>query len=238
VRRIALVLFFAGCSDASFHVQMPQGFHEARAKISVVGVYREGRWSPESFEQLEPAVTSALGPGCAQGYGDALRAADPSLYDEIDQASRQEGVTDDVVARFTAAALGDTLMVLHLYGPVPQPTKHRTPTAANPPPTSRPAYSRGTSTMSGRAPQAAPADPSGFQRGPDVQIAATLFTRKDHAFLGEVALTYNGKDVDAALKRFAARLAEELHGATCAGWHWAPEQPAPGGAEPARDPTP
>jgi hypothetical protein len=219
---LAFALPFVACGDASFHVKMPEGFHDAHRTVSVVGVYREGRWSPDYFAQLEPSITGALGRGCEPGYGDALRASDPGLYDEIDEASRQEGVTEDVVARFTPAALGDTLMVLQVYGPMPLPSDRGRSTPPPVPTAARPGYSRGAGGMSGRGPQAGPADPRGA-RGPDVLIAATLFSTKDHAYLGEVALTYTGKDVDAALKRFGERLAQELRGATCAAWKW----PAP-----------
>jgi hypothetical protein len=95
-------------------------------------------------------------------------------------------------------------------------------------PTSRPAYSRGAGGMMGRAPAGGTEDPRNNPQRPDVQIAATLYARADHAFLGEVALTYSGKDVDAALKRFGERLAEELRGARCAGWKW----PEPSAATP------
>jgi hypothetical protein len=240
VKRHLLLLFLFACGDASFHVQMPPNFHEAKRTISVVSVYREGRFSPDSFEQIEPQIAAALGKGCEQGYTERLRESDPNLYDDIDQRARQDGISDEVIAQMAPAALGDTLMVVQFYGPLPQPKGKHT-TGAAPMPQGRAPYSRGAAGMTGRTPTMGNEDPRYTARRADVQIAATLYSRVDHAFVGEVALTYAGKDVDEALRRFGARLAEELRGATCAGWKWpepeaAQQQPKPDSAP--QQPTP
>jgi hypothetical protein len=142
---------------------MPPHFHEARRTISVVSVYREGRFSPDSFEQIEPQITLALGRGCVQGYNDHLRDADPALYDEIDQQARQDGVSDEVIARVAPAALGDTLMVVQFFGPIPPP-KGRTGSGGAPMPTTRAPYSRGPGGMMGRAPAGGSEDPRNTAR--------------------------------------------------------------------------
>ena len=224
VRSFLLLVLAAGCSDASFRVRMPEGFHEAHRTVSVIGVYREGRLSPDYFEQIAPTIAGALGQGCEQGYGETLKSANPDLYEELDQESRQDGVTDDVLARLSPGALGDTLMVIQLYGPIGPPAKHKTRAGTAAPLPSTPApYSRGAGTMSGRNPAPATEDPRGGSSTQDVQIAATLYSRNDHTFIGEVALTYNGKDVDSALRRFGQRLSTEMSGAKCAGWKWPTE---------------
>jgi hypothetical protein len=237
---IPTVLVFFACGDASFRVKMPEGFREAHRTVSVVGIYREGRLSPDYFDQIAPTIEGALGRGCDQGYGEALKSADPTLYEELDQESRQDGVTDDVLARMSPGALGDTLMVIQLYGPIGAPGKRPTKGGASAPLPQTPApYSRGAGSMSGRGPRAGGGEePRAPQSTSDVQIAATLYSRKDHSFVGEVALTYNGKDVDKALRRFGERLNSEMSGAKCAGWKWpADAAPAPGAPPPEPPPT-
>jgi len=222
--------FVAACSSAHFQVDVPPSFHTAPPSISIVGVYRDGRFSSDTWPDLAPAVEGAVRGRCVLGHGEELRAADPALYDELEDDVRRDGVTDDVVGRFAPASLGDVLMVLHFYTPVAASTKGTSGSPAPALPAARAPYSRGSAGTMGR-PLINGAEPLPDRDRPNVELAAVLYAKKDHAAIGEVVLTYDGRDTNAAIQAFGERLARELHGARCAGWTWptpaAPKAPAP-----------
>jgi hypothetical protein len=225
-----LTLLTAACAHETARVAMAPGLREARPTISIVGIYREGRLSSESWDLIGPAVSPALGsPMCDAGYTDALRAKAPALYDAIDDAARREGLTGDVYEKLAPGAKGELLMVVQFYGAPPAPAQ-RSGRAGAP----RPGTSPGSSPLRGRHGMSNAGigghAPDTFRgETPNVQLAASLYSIKERRIVGQIELEMEGRDSDEALHAFVERLGDELKGARCAGWRWAePAAPASG----------
>src|SRR4051794_14862297 len=108
---MALALGSASCgAGVDFDVHYAPGFAPGGAGISVFGVFRDGRMSPESWKELGPVVAEVLGqppddavpgatkrraavdPTCQAAYGDALKRARPELFTEVDDYARSNGI--------------------------------------------------------------------------------------------------------------------------------------------------
>ena len=195
--------------------QAPEYTPQNGAKISVFGVFHDGRMDEKAWLPLEPKLAEAFGGKrtCETGYGKRLRDGDNALSHQVDHMVRENGIDDDVLEKVAPAAQGDFILVLMLYKKVPQLRDRdggaRMRVAAQPMGMGRRGVRPG---MSRYAPPVE--DDHVFE------LSASLFSRAAHKLVAQVDLRYTGDDLDAAMAGFAKKLETVVPGATCAGWNW------------------
>jgi hypothetical protein len=216
-----VALALSACSDDSFSVQRSPAFPSQGAALSVFGVFKDGRMSPESWDVLRPRLTPILGSAaCETGYPEAVNASSPELGQAVDDYTRANGVTDDLLEQFAPMAKGDLILLVMMTG---RPHTGSEPTSpgpkagagTDPSPTSPPARAGGRRGYQGAGPARAQA---AVERGA-FEVAASMFSVKTHRPVGAVSMRYTGASMDDALQSFAAHLADELPKASCAGWN-------------------
>lgn len=204
---VALFLVSCGGSDAHLAVSFAPGFSAPRHTVSVFGVYKDGRVSADSWGSVaEPISRSLGGSSCEAGYSESFVTANRELAVAIDDYARANGPTDDLMAALAPAAEGDLMLVLTVAGHPPAIVRRSLAAESK----DADAQRSGPASRHGRPAR----DPDRFD------VTATLYSVAQGRSVGAVALEYAGQDVDAALRRFAAKLAEALPGARCVGWSW------------------
>ncbi|MGH7439907.1 MAG: hypothetical protein ACRENE_29820 [Polyangiaceae bacterium] len=214
-----------GASGSDFRVQFAPGFAPASHTVSVFGVYKDGQMSAEAWDALSPRMAYWLGAGaCRAGYVDgAAGKSDAPLWSAVDDYSRSNGPTDDLLAEIAPAAQGDLVMVVTVAGKVPAQEKSNLSQDSPTPSTSgATAGPMGGMRGGGGASPGMHHDkmmPAGSKDALD--LAALLYSTSARKSVAEVSLEYTGHKLDDALSQFAAKLREALPGATCTGWTWA-----------------
>jgi hypothetical protein len=223
---IALALSAASCEGGtSFSSKYAPGFtEEGHTSVSVLGVYHDGRMNPEMWNEIGPPLSAALGErSCEVGFGTALQGEKPDIYTEIDDSTRADGITEEMLAKIAPAAEGEIVLVLSMHGRVDAGKKIEGESAM---PTGIAQNGRG-SRMRG------PASPRMNRTGvsqAELAISATLFSVKKHRSLARLSMIYTGSDLEDAIAKFVARLGTVVPSSTCKGWKWsAPAPSATGG---------
>jgi hypothetical protein len=211
-------------AGSDFHVQFAPGFAPASHTVSVFGVYKDGQMSAEAWDALSPRMAYWLGAGaCRAGYVDgASGKSDAPLWSAVDDYSRSNGPTDDLLAEISPAAQGDLVMVVTVAGKVPAQEKSNPSQDAPTPSTSGAAAGpmggmggRGGASLGNRHDKMMPAGSKDA-----LDLAALLYSTSARKSVAEVSLEYTGHKLDDAISEFAAKLREALPGATCSGWTW------------------
>jgi len=211
---LVLVGSVLGCGrGADFSTQFASDFAPAHHSVSVLGVYRDGRMSLDSWDVLAPRLRRALGSQtCQVGY-DTLASSNQELANAIDEFARSEGPTGKLLTQVAPAALGDLILVLSFSGKLPAPRGDPGP------PTGAPvANGMGTTRRRGRG-QAAPQS-NGQPDTNHLDLSASLFSVAQGRPVGIVAMKYRGDSIDDALTRFGQELASALPGLKCTGWNF------------------
>ena len=213
----ALVLV-AACEqgDARFRSQFASDFAPARRSVSVLGLYEDGRMSPEGWAALAPYLSAPLGSAACDVAYDGLLSSNANLAGAIDDYARAEGPTDDLLAQVAAAAKGDTILVVTSSGQV----RPSVDGGVLPPPPSSPSPRGGGRGMRGGGrPNRPRPDDAGE---PDAfEMAASLYSVAQRRSVALVSMEYTGTSVTDAMTRFAARLGQVLPQMRCDGWNWA-----------------
>ena len=117
-----------GCGDAAFDVKYASDYAPGRATVSMFGIYRDGRLSPESWDQFGARLSASLhGDSCDIAYGENLRAQNPALFTSLDDYARANGVTDELFEQLASTAKGDLVMIVQMYGRPPKKAGLRHP---------------------------------------------------------------------------------------------------------------
>jgi hypothetical protein len=212
------------CSDASFITRYAPTYAHVPHKVSLLGVYKDGRMNSDIWEQIGPGLSAPLGGQCGPGY-DTLVNSNPQLSAAIDDYARANGIGDELLDLLGPAAVGDLIMVVTVAGAV-------TPKGQNLPDTSTmssgapggamPGGSnkfRGAS-MNSTGPRSGGAMRRPLADGAALEMSASLFSVSEHRSVGMVSMAYSGASVDEAVQKLAARLGEELQGSSCVAWNW------------------
>jgi len=212
--------------------------------VSYFGIFRNGRMSPEAWEDFGKVLSVPFSEGiCQAAYDVVFTAADPELADAIDDYTKENGVSDELLKRFAPLAKGDAILVIAIDGQLPKPTAASTEKPSKPaqdPSASgqtnyggsgagqgggaggdhgmgRGGGGMGRGGMGGRSPQSAPPQ----QTQPDKgfwELTAYFYSVRLHQVTRQVDLTQQGQDIDGDLKLFAAKLGTEIPGVPCRGW--------------------
>lgn len=220
---LALGTLSAGCgADAAFEVKYASDYSPppARATVSMFGIYRDGRLSPESWAEYGGRLPASLhGEGCDVAYTEALHASNPALFTSLDDYARANGVTDELFEQIAAKAKGDLVMMLQMYGRPPRTAGRR-----HPMPKGTLAQLGGMGGAAspgggGAASQPIPPLPDKPEAGP-LEISGVLYSVRLHHVVVQIRLTYRGASVDEAFQKFNEKLEASLPGASCRGWSW------------------
>jgi hypothetical protein len=227
-RVLAGLLFAAvsatACNDADTHFTVRQAPDLKQMTVSVLGVFKEGRMSPETWEEIGPKISSVFGKGlCPIAYDTKLVADKPSLAEAVDDYSRENGVTDDLLGELAPAATGDGVLVITVAGhPIKQ---NRDSNGQMAPPTApgsqglqrQPGMRGGAGHGGALAPPTSGrmliVDPNAYE------MSASLYSTHDHKSVALVTMGYAGQSADEALGRFVAKLKTSFPGYPCVGWH-------------------
>jgi hypothetical protein len=196
----------AGCmSKAEMTVKYASGFDPARHKVSIFGVFKDGRMNSEAWGGISPGVTKALGGRfCEVGYGAAAFPPDRDVTTAINDYATSNGPTDDLLAQLAPAAAGDLVVVLTIAGRLPVPVKV---SVQDPPQQHGAGAGYGT-----RGHHSKNMDLN------ELQVAAQVFSVAEGRTVAVVNLDYTGESIDEAMTKFATQLGESLPASECAGW--------------------
>jgi hypothetical protein len=205
--------------DAHFSIKFASDFSPARHTVSVLGVYKDGQMSADSWEALAPRLAPAICAGdCEVGYN-TLAATNGALTDAIDAYARADGPTDDLLTKLAPAAEGDLVLVITFAGKLPVhgtdggTTRSQQTSAA----TGRGGGRRGGMGGGRSRGQSRPESPKDTNL---LDISASVFSVSRAKSVAQVAMQYTGASVDDAVTRFAAKLHESLPSTKCVGWNW------------------
>jgi hypothetical protein len=212
----------SACSDeAQFTTRFASDFAPAGHRISVLGVFKDGRMNAEAWESIGPQLSAPFGATCDTAYG-SLVTGNPALSAAVDDYVRANGPGEDLLTQLAPAASGDVILVFTVAGHVaPKGAPTADPNVLNQ--GSTPAM--GTGKYRGIRPTGSSLGGSrGMRHGPTgpaaLEISASLFSVSQHKSVGVVAMAYDGTSADDALQRMKAKLAAAIPGSTCGGWDW------------------
>lgn len=216
VRWTALVAIATGAAcagdDAQFNVKYAPDYAKG-GTVSVLGIFKDGRMSPETWDQLGPLLLTKQ--KCETAYNVDLVALSPTLSSAIDDYARANGITDALLDQLAPVARGDAIMVITVAGHPPQKiAREGGAPRASPQP-----VMRGGGRGRGRVPYGSSGSTSTTD-GSVFEVSASLFSIRLHRSIALVSMTYSGRDVEAALAKFAAKLSASLPEISCVGWNW------------------
>jgi hypothetical protein len=209
---LPLAIVTAACGDDSFHVQHAAEFPKGGgATLSVFGVYKDGRLAPEGWDPLRTHLTPLFGATtCEPGYPDILTPSGAPVLQAVDDYSRANGVTDELLDRLSASAKGDLVLLITETGRPGVHVDNSNAPASSGPPTLRAGGRRGGATQAG--PKKPVPEASTFE------MVGLVFSVHAHKTVAAIRMTYAGASMDDALQAFMERLGSELPRSTCAGW--------------------
>jgi hypothetical protein len=216
---IALLFCLAGtaCNDEGFTVQYAPDFQRQGTSVSVFGIFKDGRMSAEAWDAIGPRLTAPLkGNPCEVAYGASLLTGSPDLANAIDDYTRANGVTDDLLEQFATTAKGDTILLITVAGHPPHAIGDGGAASA----ASAPVAARVPSMRGGRRGRGAmPSGPGeGLTDRSVFEVSASLYSVRQHRSVAALSMAYKGPSVDEALRKFADKMATEWPSATCSGW--------------------
>ena len=200
-----------GAGGAHFTTQTADGFTPASHRVSVLGVFKDGRMAIDTWPKVAPHLVEALGAApCEIGF-DALATANQDLANAIDERSRGEGPNAELLAHLAPAARGDLLLVLTVAGRPPEPQQG----PAQPPLGAPVNNSMGTPRKRrANSPEGGPIDRN------RLDVSAALFSVAQNRPVALVSMSYGGQSADEAMTRFGAELARAIPQSKCVGWNW------------------
>ena len=209
----AAVMLSAGCWADKPTVSYAPGFVKENPKISIFGVFRDGRMDPEIWENLGPSFATALHrEACGIAVGGAMRVSNAQLFGAIDGVARADGITDELLEKFAPAAQGDAILVIVMAGRLPKKAADGAvgTTALTA------AQMRGSG--GGRPRPPGKLGPQAHVDRNFLELSASLYSKKMRQSVAMVAMTYTGASEAEAFRQFTEKLAAAFPGATCEGW--------------------
>ena len=210
--------------------------------VSVFGVFRNGRMSPEAWEDFGKVLSEPFSQGiCQAAYDVVFTNANPELASTVDDYTKENGVSDDLLDKFAPLAKGDTILVIAINGQPAKPAADVGVKQASQPAQDQSSSGQGNygnsgagpgggpggrgmgrggggrGGMGGRRPQSAPVQHAKPDKG-FWELTAFFYSVRLHKSTRQVDLTQPGQDMDGDLKLFVAKLGTEIPGVPCRGW--------------------
>ena len=210
-----IAAWLLGCVDEELRVtaQTAADFAIPRgAKVSIFGVYKDGRVSDAPWLAIETKIAEGLRePSCELGYGARLRETEPDVAAAVDGAIRENGIDDDVLGRVAPGAEGDLVLVLMVDQAAPSP--HPAQAAAPRPVMMGPGMGR-------RGRMGPSAQPVSSESSRLYEITGSFYSVTAHRLVAEIDARYTGDNPDEALAAFVQKLHVVAPDARCVGWTW------------------
>src|SRR5262249_50218476 len=132
MRQVLLMALACGCGGGVQVEAKHAADFRPSGTMSVLGIFRDGRMSADSWNELGDAILPRS--GCEPGYNDEFVRANSSLAGAIDDYVRANGVTDGLLDQLAPLAEADAILVLSVAGHPPRRTgpTTRTPKMVNP----------------------------------------------------------------------------------------------------------
>jgi hypothetical protein len=210
---LALAASTVACNSTThWDTKFASDFKPSGHTVSVFGVYKNGQMNSDAWEALRPRLEPLLGGRRCEIARDPL--ANNPLFTAVDEYTRTNGPTEDLLAQLAPAAQGDLILVLVEAGSLPTPDKISVQETTTPGP--NPTGQSGASGLNTFNPKknAAPVDHN------VLQLSASLFSVSQGRSVALIDLQYGGDSVDEAKSEFAARVGQLLPATTCKGWDW------------------
>jgi hypothetical protein len=214
----ALVLCGACKDEAQFTTHFASNFAPGRHTVSVLGVFKDGQMSSESWDGIGTKLSAPFGATCDTAYG-RLVSSDQALSGAIDDYVRANGPSDELLEQLSPAATGDIIAVFTVAGHVNNekaPTQSASAVSSGAPMVGSGGRSRGMQSGGMNAEHGIPR----ASTAPSLEVSVSLYSVPEKRSVGMVTLEYDGASLDDALQRMAARVGLALPSATCAGWDW------------------
>ena len=110
------------CSDeAAVNVKYAQGYQPAPGVVSVFGVFRDGRMSVDSYGPIATPLSTALGAlvdRCEPAFSERLQHENEELYASLDDDTRNNGITEQLLARLAPRAQGDLILTITVHAQI------------------------------------------------------------------------------------------------------------------------
>ena len=218
-----VVLAVGSCADpnSQFATRLAPDFAPDKHLVSVFGIFKDGRMSPDTWEEVGGRLSTAFSSGsCRAEYSGDLLAANASLSSAIDDYVRANGIGDELLDAIAPAATGDLVVAFSVAGSVSGAQSQidydaQHPTAPN-------AMMRGNSRIAGaNAPMNARGPRSPLSPGEEatgLDLSASIFSVPLHRSVAIVQMRYLGQSMGEALQQFAAKLGSTLPGSRCGAW--------------------
>jgi hypothetical protein len=212
---LGLAVSAASCSlTTRWDTKFVTNFAPSGHTVSVFGVYKDGQMSSEAWDALRPRVEPLLG-GRACEIASSTPVSDSPLSSAIDDYTRTNGPTENLLAQLAPAAQGDLILTLVEAGSLSAPEKVSVVNSSSAPSAPSPTGNSGKSGLPTYAPDKRSAP------GRDVlQLSAELFSVAQGRSVAVIDMQYSGDSVDEAERQFAARVAQLFPAITCKGWDW------------------
>jgi hypothetical protein len=205
--------------ETQWNVRYAPEFPKTPAKVSILGVFRDGRMNAEAWDELGAKLSSSFGPGtCPVAYDKDLVSKNEDLANAIDDYARANGVTDGLLDKIAPAASGDEVLVFTVAGR-PHTGGVDGGAAAQQAPMAPPSGGAGGGMRGGRS-RGMGMSPMRMPERNAFEVSASLFSPRDHHSVALVAMDYSGTSAVEALNKFVEKMRVSLPGASCAGWHW------------------
>ncbi len=216
----AVLALIPGCfADYKYRSEFAPGFVQSHRRVSILGVFKDGRMDFESWDALAPALSAAFGARkCPAGYSEDFVAGHATLASAVDDVARADGLGDGLLTELSPAALGDLVVVFTIAGRV---EKAHVSTTNAPLPSGGMGGGGGGAGSLGTGipmPQRGRQDTSNTAT---LNLSATMFSTAQRASVGVIELDYTGENANDAIAKFAAKVYAAIPGSTCEGWNWA-----------------
>jgi hypothetical protein len=213
-------LAVGSCADpnAQFATRIAADFAPAKHVVSVFGVFKDGRMSPDSWDDVGHSLSTAFSSdSCSTECRDELLTTNASLSSAIDDYVRANGIGDELLDAIAPAATGDVVVVFSIAGSVSNAQSQIDPDALH---VGGPSTMMGGSrTRSGAAASMSPiARRSSGDEATGLDLSASVFSVPLHRSVAMLQMRYFGNSMGEATQQFAAKLRDALPGARCGAW--------------------
>jgi hypothetical protein len=217
----AFGLASVSCSDPHTHftTRVASDFPVSGHTVSVFGIFKEGRMSADTWDELGPTLSAAFATGACQAeYRDELVAGNAPLSTAIDDYVRANGIGDELLDAVAPAATGDMIVVFTIAGKVAGGGIDGGTYAM--PPTTPNIMQRGTAGYRGQHGPMIGGPMRSFGGSSDaLEVSASLYSVAQHRSVALVAMRYYGDSLGDALSQLTAKLRATVPGSTCGAWN-------------------
>ena len=116
---IAAAVASIGCGDGrrKSSSSMPPTTPDLRQTFAILGIVENGRLSPAAWQELGHRLSSRFSQStCETLWNDNFMSANPTLASSIDEYTKDDGVTDELLERLAPMAKGGSILAFTVVG--------------------------------------------------------------------------------------------------------------------------